>query len=663
MVAGAVAMVATGVGAIGGAAFAATALGSTVATIATYASVAAVAATIGAQLTMKKPGARGAETQVRVETDPAQPYAMGRVYFGGIMRHDVAYGGKVDKVHNPYRWTPVVYSGCGPVQSISPRIDYLAPSTWYSGFLSTDTQLGETPESNALAPFWAGAPNWSAAAKLSGQAAIGWSFKFDKKGVRFASGIPPFGALMEGVKVYDPRLDSTYPGGSGAHRITNEATWTYSANPALHALTYAYGRHQNGKKVFGIGLPASGIDTARYVAWANVCDSNGWEVSGIIYEPSDRWVNLKDIMVAGRGEPAFANGVLSVRYSAPMVALDTVTEDDLADDDVMVTAMQSYRNRINGIVPKYRSEAHNWEYVTSELVTVPSYVSEDGEDKNREQQYNFVAEKDQAAQLAAYDIVDAREFAPIEVTLKPQWRGYRPGECLHLDLPSLGVQHDAIILSRNLDPATMKVKLTLISETPEKHDYALGRTGTAPPTPTLANSEDRDETASDPFVNSLPDLIDEAGVLLNGVVTTGSIAAGSVTVPDTTAVADVFVAAGATVTVATTDWIAVGDSTDGGALVMAFGEVDSGLEVDVGARLNLYIDSGSGFVLSATAGCGIGTNNGDTRMRATVLASETIVGVSEVRIRMDILSVPMPSTSTRSFTLRSPQIVIMGGKR
>ncbi|WP_288413866.1 phage tail protein [uncultured Novosphingobium sp.] len=497
-IAGAIALVATGVGAIAGGAVAAAAGSATAATaisISTYAGLAAGVAGIGAQLTAKKPSAKGSVSNVLIQTDAPQPYLIGRTFSGGVMRHDVGYGGKVGKVKNPYRGSVVTYSGAGPVEALeSAQTDFAPVSAWYSGFLYTNAQLGAVPEAAALVPHWAGMPNWTPAHKLSGQAAILWNFKFDKDGKRFSSGLPPLGAIWKGVKVYDPRLDSTYPGGMGPQRIADEATWTWSENPALHAIAYALGRRQNGRKVFGIGLPATGIDLARMVAWANVCDANGWKVGGVISEPGDRWANLKDIMAAGGAEPVFAGGVLTVRYRAPMVALETVTENDLTEDDISVTAMQSYRDRLNGIVPKFRSEAHNWEYVSAETVTVPAYVAEDGEEKVQERQINLVQDGDQAAQLAAYELVDGRELGPIVITLKPQWRRYKPGECLHLTLPSFDLDTDAIILSRDFDPGTMKVKLTLVGETPAKHAFALGQVAVAPPTPALGDAQDRDET-------------------------------------------------------------------------------------------------------------------------------------------------------------------------
>src|SRR3546814_12368307 len=81
---------------------------------------------------------------------------------------------------NPYLVDAVVYSGGGPVKSISPRIDFGAVPSWYSGYLYTDTQLGARPESNALSPQCAGTPGWGSAYKLSGQAANGWSYKIGR---------------------------------------------------------------------------------------------------------------------------------------------------------------------------------------------------------------------------------------------------------------------------------------------------------------------------------------------------------------------------------------------------------------------------------------------------------------------------------------------------
>ena len=68
-----------------------------------------------------------------------------------------------------------------------------------------------------------------------------------------------------------------------------------------------------------------------------------------------------------------------------------------------------------------------------------------------------------------YRIWDTRELAPIRIVCKPRMRAYRPGECLELDIPELGIAGKAIILKRQVDPASMTVALELIGETSDKH--------------------------------------------------------------------------------------------------------------------------------------------------------------------------------------------------
>jgi hypothetical protein len=500
VVLGAAALIATGVGAVGGLGLLAA---TTATTIGTYAGIAAGIANIGSQALAKPPPARGSVSQVLIMPDAPRPYPMGEGHFAGVQRHREGYGGTVDGVENPY-WLEVnVYSGVGPVQSITPQVDFAAVPAWFTGYLATDTQLGAMPEATALAASFGTPGRWTANHKLSGHAAIAWNYTFDKKGKKFASGLPLTGAYGQWNRVYDPRLDSTFPGGSGSHRIDDETTWEWSENPALHAGTYAYGRYAEGVKVMGIGLPVEGIDFAVIAAWANVCEANDWTIFGVAFEGGAgdqqgiRWANLKDICAAGGGEPCFAGAVLSFRYDAPAVALDTVTDVDVFGGQ-SVTFMQSWRDRLNTIVPKYRSPDHNWEIVAAESVQEASYVTEDGEVRREEWTFNFAKNEDQATQLAAYKLVNSRELHPIRFTGMPRLRNYRPGDCLHLTLPRLGLDTDAILLERGpLDPRTMTRELVFIGETASKHAYALGLTGTAPPTPALGQTaQERDETAA-----------------------------------------------------------------------------------------------------------------------------------------------------------------------
>lgn len=94
----------------------------------------------------------------------------------------------------------------------------------------------------------------------------------------FASGVPSRITIEgNGIAVYDPRQDSTVPGGSGAHRADNQATWTWGTharNPALQALTYLLGWKINGLLAVGKGIPYRRFDMESFITAANVCDES-----------------------------------------------------------------------------------------------------------------------------------------------------------------------------------------------------------------------------------------------------------------------------------------------------------------------------------------------------------------------------------------------------
>lgn len=109
----------------------------------------------------------------------------------------------------------------------------------------------------------------------------------------------------KGAKVYDPRFDSTVPGGSGPQRANDQTTWAWndsaSRNPALQLLWYLLGWKINGKLAVGKGMPPARIDLASFVTAANLCD-----------EPVT--------LAAGGTEPRYrSDGIFSEADSLPTV--------------------------------------------------------------------------------------------------------------------------------------------------------------------------------------------------------------------------------------------------------------------------------------------------------------------------------------------------------
>lgn len=545
MVAGLVALAATGAGAIAGAGWGIAGVGS-FSSIATAASIAGAVASVGASALAKTPPAKGSVSSTTIGTDQPMPFLIGETYYGGSRVHQIGYGPTIKKVPNPYALIVDVYSGAGPVEGV---VDYQADfvslnvqnhaATGYAGgFLLAYSQVGNVPEPSALLSGFTGAmpPGWGDDYRLSGHAAIAWSLLFDRDGKVFASGVPQLGAVWRGQLAWDPRKDSSYTGGQGAHRWASpadtaghdaaRATWTFTECPGLVALKYALGAYHRDprvagstyRKVAGVGLPIAGVIVEDFVHLANICDANGWKAGGVVFEPaigssSTRWQNLKDILAAGGATPCFRNGRLGLKVSAPRVALDTITEADLADDEIVVSSGLGWEERLNTLIPKYRSRDHKWEYVAStEPVSVPTFVAADGEVKREERQFNLVQQKDQAAQLCAYELLDRRELGEIEIVVKPRLRKYGPGDLLIVDLPNDGlVQQPCVIMKRQPLPDRMSWKFILSGETPSKHAYALGQTAVAPPVPALGQTADLDAVAApnDPAVDAVAETVEQ----------------------------------------------------------------------------------------------------------------------------------------------------------
>lgn len=513
---GVAALAVTGVGAIAGAgALAGIGIAST-ATLATDLGLAAAGAGVLGALTAKKPAQIANPMDWQSNPQAGIPHIMGRMYFGGQIVYRQTFG--KDNVNETIN---TVYS-TGPIKGIE---------GWYfSGVLTaidasghpdiTDgqkvylaSQLGRQPEPAQLGG--TNNPGITTASKLSGLAASTVTLTYDTNGGHTFTTEPQIGAVFLGAPVYDPRKDSTYPGGDGPQRWNDETTWSFTGydNPGLKAASYLIGYRHNGKKVIGLGLPYASINFAQLVECANVCDANGWKLGGVFYSTDNKWQVYSRILQAGGAVPNRTGTVTGCLVNTPRVSLATFEIDDIIGD-WSIQATQSRRDRINSVIPSFMAEQSvtgeatnsdgdtvlqtivTWGMAPAGAVKVDDYVTLDGGERQKEISYPFVTgvstdnlAPNQVAQLARYDIENAREFGPISLPMKPRWMGYRPGDVITggASLTELGlVGQDIMLLQRQFHPASMTVTFTARSETAAKHPFALGQTTTAPPTPSLS---------------------------------------------------------------------------------------------------------------------------------------------------------------------------------
>jgi len=453
----------------------------------------------------KIPQASGGQVSLKLDPQAPIPVALGRTATGGYIIYRAGLGPKNKHL------AIITALSTGPIQAIENFYanDTLCTfTTTTAGPTTTSGQwtnkmrqfrlLGETTDAAydlAVPPFEAELPGWTSAHKTTGFATSLWVNEFDPG--RYPTGLPRGLWVVQGEKFYDPRLDSTYPGGSGSHRLATPSTWAYTENPYIMALGWILGRFHNGKKVWGCGVAATGIDWVSFVDGANVADANTWKAGGVVTTGDDKWGVLTAILQAGGGVPVARGGQVSCMVSTPKTSVYAIASTDVIGEISIQTSLPR-RNRVNKVVPKYRSEANRWQMVAADAVTNSTYLTEDGSEvRTKEVEYSLVQQVNQAAQLAAYDLCNAREGLTMTVTCKPRLLNVRVGEAVTITLDELGLSgQKCIVLGRSFDPASLQVTLTLRSETDAKHAFALGKTGIAPPSPSL--------TAYDPSTIAAP---------------------------------------------------------------------------------------------------------------------------------------------------------------
>jgi hypothetical protein len=480
----------------GGSTLLAGALGVSASTAGTIAAGFTVATSLATSLLAKKPSGGGSQTSWSADPNANIPLVFGRTGVGG----NVVYRkGSGDADKNKYETVTTALS-LGPIDAYETLLcdrkavsfsGANASTSPYSNRLWMVKQLGACPEAAALNTGVGTKPGWTSAHKLSGLAADQVTMLYDAKGKNTFTTEPQMLRIIRGLLCYDPREDSTYPGGSGLQRANDQSTWAFTKNPYIQGLTFALGWYQNGKRRGGAGQPIDTIDVGSFVECANIADLNGWTSGGGQYTTGDdKWEVLKAILQAGGGEPIRDGAMLSCIIQAPRVSIATIGAGDLIGK-ASVPRSRPRKDRLNGVVPKYRTEQNNWEQVSGTVARITDFVTADGGERTKEIEYPLVQVEsggtaDQPTQLAGYDVEASREWMPITLLLKLRWIGCRTGDCIDCGADDLGLAEKLlVIVKRSLDPSTGAVTLTARTEDPGKHDRVFALTGDLPPTTTF----------------------------------------------------------------------------------------------------------------------------------------------------------------------------------
>lgn len=236
------------------------------------------------------------------------------------------------------------------------------PQGKYVGVLTRASKLG-TVGQTALSVGAGG--QYTAAAKMTGVAHM--VLKWVKNDDKLPNGPPSrYTNIVEGALVYDPRRDSTQPGGSGTHRINDQSTWAYSTldsnnvpigrNNALQALWYLLGwRVANpvtGELVLvaGRGIDPNDINIQTFITGANNCEAAGYYTDMILSTEDDHTSNEDKITADGLIATLIDPGGLWSYYANVNDTASVAVY--FTDDDILDSAKVSW-NEYKGMSDQY----------------------------------------------------------------------------------------------------------------------------------------------------------------------------------------------------------------------------------------------------------------------------------------------------------------------
>lgn len=185
------------------------------------------------------------------------------------------------------------------------------------------------------------------------------------------TGKPDVKFVLRGIKLYDPRKDST-AGGSGSHRYSNQATWEWSENPVVMIYNILRGIPMLGGNTYGGGFSAADLPYTVWAAAMNACDVlisgrktyiAGYEVKiGTPDIGGDAPLDVVDeLLKACSGEIADVGGTIYIRVGGPALPVKFITDDDILRSQPQdLDPFPALENTYNGVHATYPDPEQLW---------------------------------------------------------------------------------------------------------------------------------------------------------------------------------------------------------------------------------------------------------------------------------------------------------------
>lgn len=394
--------------------------------------------------------AGGQQLSLRVEPDAERQVIFGRAATAGSLVFWHLSGANNDRLHMVIALADHECTGLNSTIWVDGKAQ-----TWNSG-----TGVVSGFNNKLKVRFYSGAPGQTADAALISAAGVRWTsqdvganvcyvvVEADYDAETFPGGVPSIVFVVDGIKLYDPRKDSTV-GGSGSHRWSNSATWEWTDNPAVMVYNVLRGIRPGGELLLGMHTAADAI--ADFTPAANACD----ELVPILAGGTERRYRcnlvassfatnadvLERILATMAGELIEVGGIYRIQAGVAQAIVASLTDADLIVDRPLTVDPRRPRSElINAVSATFSDPSRSYASVPLPIRTSSADQLEDG---GIRLPVNLdlagVTSRTQAQRIMEIERRRARRQIRITATLRKKWVGLEPGDWIEFNSERRGI--------------------------------------------------------------------------------------------------------------------------------------------------------------------------------------------------------------------------------
>ncbi|MBC8718180.1 phage tail protein [Ochrobactrum sp. Marseille-Q0166] len=430
-----------------------------------------------AKMSAKKQTQPGIVGQVQLGGDKSLSFIVGTYATAGHLEFVNSFG-KVDDVENAIL-TQVITVSDLPVQSIGNRVfvngetcnrdpsivtsseaaklgatsypiaEYKY-SRWWFTFLKY--YLGDQTAADAelVAKFAGDERPWLSDMVGRGVAYVIATAEYER---HLMTAIPAFRFEVQGIKLYDPRKDSSV-GGNGPHRWGVESTYEWTDNPIVIIYNILRGIHYKGEFIWGGTVKPWGFPLSGWMAAMNECDilvqnengqfekqfRCGYEIRTLDQDPMDV---IEELLKSCNGRISESGGIYSVRVGPPGLPVAFLSDGEFViSKEREFDAFPGLENTFNGVTGTWPSPDAAWEMKDAPQRRFPEYEAEDeGRILLADVEFNAVPFANQVQRLMMALAKANRRFRKHIVTLHPWAAVLDPFDVIALTSPKEGYQN------------------------------------------------------------------------------------------------------------------------------------------------------------------------------------------------------------------------------